>query len=296
MSEKRKSVAIRIEGGADVTLRNVHVEGFDIAVDAQGVENLRIEGTRSHNVGQTYNIEGGSSSIIGTRITETFKGKSQAGYSKPNGPALPAQCPKCKSIFPSKHFNLALPRFMVKDNKEQCPNCGCPDATLAEGLFEMVGDLIKVIDSDPHSVKLLQTIGAIAASVTSGSQQLDEAINAIAEVSPAAANILKVGVARQLVAAVLLLFAGMAAANTLYDFNEKYQPEHYAEAIFSTMSQLVMKKVSDDEYRIESSQSSIEPRGAKKSSERLRKHRNNLNNSTAIPSNIPVPIPRPRRP
>ncbi|RVG50576.1 hypothetical protein [Sinorhizobium meliloti] len=291
-------VAIEMESGSSLT--SVEVENAAIGAYARDVTDVSITSFKYRGGGRAFDITGERASITGSRIQTVSdgSGRSSIGYTKPNGPPLPAQCPDCKSIFPSKHYNVAIPRFLVKNNLETCPVCGGNDATLAEGLFELVGAFTKAIEADKLSHDLLRSIGAIAESVTSQSTSIDieEAINKIAVISPAAAAVLKRPQAQKLMSALFLLFLSIASLNQLADFNEKYHATEFAGKIYTAMSQYIVESVGAHESEIQDAQEQEHPRIANPQNDQMRKHRNHLNNSTAIPQNIPIPTPRPTRP
>lgn len=302
MSERPKSAGISIEDCSNIKISNNIVAGFDVGLLARNVSDLTVEDFAYKGAGQAFDITGQSASITGTRIKPEAKSAETGhpSYIKPNGPPLPAQCPRCKSIFPSRHFNVALQRFMAKDNKEPCPVCGSPDATLAEGLFDLVGEFVKVIEADGDAVALLRAIGAVVAATPqsidpANSDEINKAIDKIAEVSPAAADVLRKGLARRMFGVLLLLFTTLAALSEAYDFNEKYKALDTLSIIYSEMSEMIVKKVGDHDYQVKRVDAEEHPRVGNSSKGILRKHSEQLNSSTALPKNIPIPIPRPAK-
>ncbi|RVL15852.1 hypothetical protein [Sinorhizobium meliloti] len=297
---EKGSDLIAVEMASGASLINVGVENALIGAYGRNLLDASISNFSYRGEGHAFDITGRRASITGSRIqsVQDGSGRSSIGYTKPNGPPLPAQCPDCKSIFPSKHYNVAIPRFLVKNNLETCPVCGGDNATLAEGLFELVGAFAKAIEADNLSLDLLRSIGAIAGSVTSQStsSDIEEAINKIAVISPAAAAVLKRPQVQKLMSALFLLFLSIASLNQLADFNEKYHATEFAGKIYTAMSQYIVQSVGAHESEIQHAQEQENPRIANPRNDQMRKHRNHLNNSTAMPQNIPIPIPRPARP
>jgi hypothetical protein len=138
---------------------------------------------------------------------------------------------------------------------------------------------------------------AVSALPASGNKEnIDAAINKIAEVSPGAGKVLKAN-AWTTVAAFLVGFAAvLAGLNDGYDVYEKYEVRDKLSLLYQAMSKIIVKPVSSHEYHVDHPKGDEHPRTSQDRSGNLRTYRDRLNNSTSIPSNIPVPIPRPRRP
>src|SRR5580700_4480252 len=126
---------------------------LDVGIRAKGPVDITAENNYFHNVGTPYDIAGArSADIRGTRITNDPKFTNRntrafAGWTKPNGPPLPAFCPSCKSIFPSKNYNFGGRFFTVWGNEETCPECGFEHAKLSEGIFDLASEAVKVLSA-----------------------------------------------------------------------------------------------------------------------------------------------------
>jgi hypothetical protein len=163
-----------------IRLRNVHISGAHTGIKSDGPIDLITENVTFDNVRQPYDISGArSADISGTRITNDPKArrpsstkKSSLGWQKINGPPLPAFCPSCKSIFPSRNYNLGGAYFNAWDNEETCPECGFENAKLAEGIFDLASEAVKVLSAPniTHAMLLaLRNACAQIASTTSSS-------------------------------------------------------------------------------------------------------------------------------
>lgn len=289
-------VGIEMDSGSRLT--NVGVEGAAIGAYARDISDVSITDFKYRGGGRAFDITGERASITGSRIQTVpdVSSRTRVGYTKPNGPPLPALCPRCKSIFPSRHYNVAVPRFLVKNNVETCPVCRDPNATLAEGLFDLVGEFARVIEAEHATISMLHAMGAIASEVVNGSSDIEEAIRKIELISPKAADVLRRPLAQKAMAALFFLFLSLASLNQLAEFNKNYQPAHVVTAIYTAMSQYIVERISENEYSVKEAKKQKEPRIAHSRGDQVRNHREQLNNSTAMPRNIPVPTSKPTRP
>ena len=64
---------------------------------------------------------------------------------------IPAYCPNCGAVFPSRSISGNFSNLTLRGNKESCPFCG-EMADTAEGVFDIAGDFISII-SAPHITK-----------------------------------------------------------------------------------------------------------------------------------------------
>ncbi|MCM2398729.1 hypothetical protein NBH19_21860 [Rhizobium sp. S95] len=242
MPEKPRSVAFDINNADDITFKNVTVEGADIGIRARNTRNLKLDNFGFEGDGRAFDIQAESAEIKGTRIKSTpSKAGSFVGWVKPNGPPLPAQCPHCKSIFPSRHYNVEIPRFLVKNNLETCPVCGHHEATLAEGLFDLVGEFVKALEADGATIAMLKALGAPTESFLRGETSVSETIHQIEKISPAAAKVLSKPNVVVIGASVALLFTAMGSLNIIHDFNDNYRISEYGTLLYRWMSGVVIE-------------------------------------------------------
>lgn len=179
------------------------------------IENLRISGVETgvsikdtdfdarnisfDNVETPWDIQGGSGSITGSRITNDPKislrrgtiNKSRVGWRRPNGPPLPAFCPKCKAVFPSRNYNIGSSEFWGFDNDETCPNCRYEHAKVADGLFDLSKETVAIIIAPEFSHAMLSQAAQIAASIVSGEISVTSAAEKIGFISPELASLFK---------------------------------------------------------------------------------------------------------
>jgi len=246
------TVAIEIEGSAQLVMKDTAIRGFDVGVRARGAKSVDITNFDYAGPGRAFDIESETASIKDsrTRTTPATMGKSTVGYTKPTGPALPAQCPDCRSIFRSRHYNAAVPIFIVKNNTESCPVCGGDRATLAEGTFNLAESAIKIITAETFSLNMLRAIGAIAKDYVDGSQELTEAIDRIEKVSADLGAALKAP-GEKAASKWLVLALGILAAvgyfNDLHDFPRN--AIDIGNAVYSTMKDVIVKEFQETEQK-----------------------------------------------
>ena len=143
--------AVKIVGGGPVTLRDGHISNSDIGVQSTGNAPLTAENMSFEDVRQAWDLPGPApAEISGTRITSPrptarSESRTSVGWRRPMGPPLPAFCPRCKSVFPSRNYVTGSPRFHSRDNDETCPSCGFGRAKLSDGLFDLSRDVIRVL-------------------------------------------------------------------------------------------------------------------------------------------------------
>jgi hypothetical protein len=189
--------AIEIGSNCSVRLSNVNIRGFDVGIKAASGASIEANNLRFDNVRLPFDIPGkAESSVQGTRITndpklkEQSRGKSYIGWSRPHGPALPALCPNCKTIFPSQNYNFGSSRFYSRDNEETCPHCHFEHAKLSDGLFDLTGEAVKALNAPDITHAMLVTIHRIADAVMTDELTHDQAIAEIEKVRPSLANYL----------------------------------------------------------------------------------------------------------
>jgi hypothetical protein len=147
---------------------------LDVGIRAKGPVDITAENNYFHNVGTPYDIAGArSADIRGTRITNDPKFTNRntrafAGWTKPNGPPLPAFCPSCKSIFPSKNYNFGGRFFTVWGNEETCPECGFEHAKLSEGIFDLASEAVKVLSAPDITHAMLAALRKASDKVVAG--------------------------------------------------------------------------------------------------------------------------------
>ncbi|MDK1489386.1 hypothetical protein QN219_04855 [Sinorhizobium sp. 7-81] len=161
--------------------------GGDIGLYARGNVDLSLERPVFAGTRQAMNIQSaGSTRVTGSRIIDPLppsRGKSQVGYERPNGPPLPAMCPRCHSVFPSKNYNIGSSRFYGFDNEEVCPSCGCENAKLANGLFVLAKETIEVLQGEPLTYAMLAALSTIAADFIEGKASAPETADRLKKVN-----------------------------------------------------------------------------------------------------------------
>ncbi|MVA24555.1 hypothetical protein V6582_05915 [Agrobacterium vitis] len=152
-------------------IKNVHISGAKVGIKTEGPITGKFENVRFTDVEQPYDISGASKiEMSGTRVENSPRSKSagsttsRIGYTGRNGPPLPALCPQCKSIFPSKSYDIGSSEFYGFDNEEICqnPECGYEHAKVATGLFNLAKEVIEVLKAEPLTYAMLAAISSAA--------------------------------------------------------------------------------------------------------------------------------------
>jgi hypothetical protein len=182
--------AIKIANGATVTLKDVEIRNFDVGVQADGAASVIADGVTFQNVRQPWDIAGsGSARIKGTRIRNDPKAikptrKSSVGWTRPHGPPLPAYCPNCKSIFPSRNYNIGTPHFYSRDNEETCTSCGFERAKLSDGLFNLASKAVQVLSAPDFTIVMLVAVKAVADQILDDSLAPEAALKKLRSINP----------------------------------------------------------------------------------------------------------------
>ncbi|WP_162596341.1 hypothetical protein [Methylobacterium sp. 17Sr1-1] len=153
---------------------NVQIEGrivirnSEVGVRAVG-SNISASGIEFDNVRTPWDItDAESTKIENTKIINdpVVRERRQSGAKKFGwrraGPALPSQCPHCKSIFPSRNYQFGTLRLNVRNNKETCRECGRDGAKLADGLFDLTSDAIKILRGPDITYAMLAALRTAA--------------------------------------------------------------------------------------------------------------------------------------
>lgn len=175
------------------------IQGLTISNVKKGITvhggDVEFRDTTFNNVAQPWDVRDGRIKVTGTRIRNDPKvavlGKSQVGYRRPNGPPLPAFCPRCKSVFSSINYNVGSPEFWGFDNEETCPNCGFENAKGADGLFDLSKELLEVVQAPDFTHAMLASAETVTSAIIKGDMTSARARKEIKRISPALFRILK---------------------------------------------------------------------------------------------------------
>jgi hypothetical protein len=182
--------AIKLGGGSSVTLRDVHIRGFDVGVQGDPGSSVQAEGVSFDNVRQPWDLAGEApSQISGTRIANDPKAvqapnKTTIGWRRPAGPPLPAFCPRCKAIFPSRNYNIGSSKFYSRDNEETCPHCRFEHAKLSDGLFDLTAEAVSILQGPDITFATLAALAAIAQSTTENRITPEQAVARFTKADP----------------------------------------------------------------------------------------------------------------
>lgn len=181
-----------------ISLRDVHISGTKVGIKAVGPVHIEAQNVTFDNVETPWDVQGAvRASVQGTRIRNDPKVRSvstnRVGWT-PQGPALPACCGQCGTVFPSRNYGFRTPRFYGRDNEDTCPICFNEHAKISEGLFDLTGEavaLIAAIAATPDRMVPLQTVSSQVLSgnisPTVGLQKLGEQDQRIAQLADKAA-------------------------------------------------------------------------------------------------------------
>lgn len=162
----------------------IKLSGFDEVV---AEDNIFID------VDQPFDVDAKQVRVTGTRnlssgqdapSARSTRSKSSVGFSGVRAPALPATCPVCQSVFPSRKYNVRTPRFYGFDNTETCTtkNCG-GRARLVEGVFDLSDAVVRVIEGESLTFEMVAAIATAAQSITNDLAP-EEATVQIERISP----------------------------------------------------------------------------------------------------------------
>lgn len=189
--------AIRLGPGANISLKNVAISGFDVGVEGAVGSSVSGNNVTFHNVAQPWNMpNAGPSKLRGTRIHDDPKlrrgiKRATPGRRRPIGSPLPLFCPSCKQITASQNYVFGGVFWELWDNEEECPACHNPGAKLAEGIFDLAKEVAQIISAPDVTHAMLQAIADVSARVRSGELGPEEAIADVERTSPALSKIWK---------------------------------------------------------------------------------------------------------
>lgn len=190
--------AIKIDTNAPVRLSNVHFANWDVAIQSNAGASVEADNLSFDNVRVPFDLAGNAESRVqGTRIIndpkakEQSRGKAFSGWRRPHGPPLPAFCPNCKTVFPSRNYNFGSSRFYSRDNEETCSECRFEHAKLSDGLFDLAGNAVRALDAPDITHAMLAAINRIASAAVSEKLTPEQTIKDIEKVKPPIANYLR---------------------------------------------------------------------------------------------------------
>lgn len=109
--------------------------------------------------------------------------------------AIPAQCPRCHSIFPFKGIatgpGVNIKNLHLKGNRTNCPVCGFHAATIADGIFSVANDAIEIISAPDATVEMLKAFAGIAKRASEGQISKEQATAEAEAVSPQFGGLLR---------------------------------------------------------------------------------------------------------
>ncbi|MHC1547791.1 RlpA-like double-psi beta-barrel domain-containing protein [Phyllobacterium sp. K27] len=112
------------------------------------------------------------------------RNKSKTGWTRPNGPPLPAFCDKCGTVFPSRAYNLGGTIFNLSVNEEPCPECGNEHALLSEGIFNLTTDIAEIVSAPAFTYEMFVKIRDVTSAIIDDKIDHSDALREIESVSP----------------------------------------------------------------------------------------------------------------
>jgi|SRR5215213_927371 len=107
--------------------------------------------------------------------------------------ALPAYCPKCKSIFPARNFIDIGPGSWGKLENilVPCTVCGYADAKISDGIYSATNDAIHILLDPSTSQDMLAALKALAERAQAGKISNEEAEKEAEKISPKYAGLIR---------------------------------------------------------------------------------------------------------
>ncbi|MCF1453382.1 hypothetical protein [Agrobacterium vitis] len=162
---------IKIHGNIDVDIKDVSFKNVERPFDIDTTGKVSITGTTFPDNGR--------------RPKKTSKiSHSTVGFTGNEGPSLPAMCPDCNAIFPSRNYRIRTPEFYGRNNKDICPQCGGHEATVANGLFDLARETITVLQSEPLTQAMLAALQAAIAAHEGGLSTKQKLLEDVSQQSP----------------------------------------------------------------------------------------------------------------
>lgn len=173
-----------------IKLKDVHIANCKVGIRSEGPITAVFENVTFSNVEKPFDIRGASDiRASGTRVSDASvradRNTSRVGYTGRNGPPLPAYCPNCHSVFPSAHYDIGSSAFYGFDNEEVCqnPRCRYEHAKLANGLFDLAKETVRVLQAEPLTHAMLATVSSAAADFLNQKVEAEAAVASIEGVS-----------------------------------------------------------------------------------------------------------------
>ena len=248
LNKKPSSRAILLENCVNTVISDNDISGFDIGVETRGGSNNRYSGLKFNNVREPYRFtETGPVDVRSTRISNDPMIREQGlqpqteaarglGWRRLHGPSLPVFCGTCKAVFPSGRYPYAGAYFTSWDNEETCPVCGNEHARVSEGIFDLTGEVARIISAPDFTHAMMSRVLEIAAAANANVLSPEQAIEEAERVSPPLASALR----RALSiggATLLMLFGSLAGWGSLYYDATSKTDDHLAEMVVQQRSQ-----------------------------------------------------------
>jgi predicted nucleic-acid-binding Zn-ribbon protein len=103
-------------------------------------------------------------------------------------PAFPAQCPKCKTVFPFHGIGVGegvqAKIGIGSDVAITCPKCGNRHARISQGLYSANTTAVEIISAPQSTYAALEALKAIAEQATAGKISKTEAIERAKKLDP----------------------------------------------------------------------------------------------------------------
>jgi hypothetical protein len=105
--------------------------------------------------------------------------------------ALPAYCPRCKSIFPFRGIEINPGASIgIQNITTNCPVCGFHDAKVTDAIYAANTTAISILYAPESSIPIIERFREIVAAAAKGQITKDEAINRASDLSPRYASLI----------------------------------------------------------------------------------------------------------
>ncbi len=137
---------------------------------------------------------------------------------------IPSHCPSCGAVFASRAYSFEnVSGLTLSNNTEPCPNCE-GTAYLADGVFDIAGDVVTIISAPKLTKDLLQKLGVAVQNAYKDKSKVPELLELADSIDPSISKAVKNIVSSNKLSFVGLFLLAMAikscSINISLDVNE----------------------------------------------------------------------------
>jgi hypothetical protein len=178
----RTPAAVKVGSGSHIHIKNSIITGAERPFDISPGGHLTLENVRIQNDPKL------ARSRRSARIEKT---SSTTGWRRLSGAPLPVFCPQCKAIFPSRNYVFAGCYFNSWGSEEQCIECGFDHARLSDGIFDLTGEVMRIVSAPDITHAMLRAIKGVAEQLAEGRLEPVGAASRLNRISPKLAKLLR---------------------------------------------------------------------------------------------------------